>query len=126
MMRQYTAVLKAVFEAPSDVDAILIAENVRELGLAVLSQEDDDSIDVVDVSPTLLLKYDRIELVRVMRKTRNMLIATRIRQCFDLAREIDKTAWILDHRAEEHFDVTGYNYGDFMTLARRITGGINP
>lgn len=120
MTQKYLATVRITFEAEDEVEAQLIGNEVSETLDKIL--EDEDTIDVTQIIPFGVDSATPEEMVAEMRRVRDMLIRTRIIQCFDLAKEIDKQAWILEHRAEETFDLTGYNYTKFFDHVDRVLG----
>lgn len=124
-MRQYVATLRAIFWADDEVVAQVVAEQVRQNGSKDLELDEGDSVDVTDVIP-LGFGLSAAETSQVLRTARNCLIRTRIKQCWELARELDKVAYILERRLEEHFDASSYDYGKFMDVSQQVLDGKNP
>jgi len=121
-VKPYVAMLQAVFQAEDDVAAQVITEVVRHNAATELDTDEGDSVDVCEVMP-FGLGLTRAEVIVVLNAAVVVLIQTRLKQCFDQARELHKTIWILEHRAEEHFDAAGYEHGDFMDLVTSIVEG---
>jgi hypothetical protein len=119
-MTQYIATLRAVFDAESDVEAYLIAEQVRENGERDLEIEEDDSLDITQVTSNPL-EVSPEETLVVLRRARNQLIRTKVRWAVDMARELDRAIWILKHRAEAEVDYAPpYPVSSFIDLVRAI------
>lgn len=121
------AQLRAVFTAKSEVEAILIADQIKVNGEVDLDQEEGDSLDVTQVTSNQLVMSPEDTLVN-FRKTRNLLIRTRVRQAFELAQELDKLIFMFQQRLvdEAGLELSGYSYGDFMDLALKILHGEEP
>lgn len=119
-MAKYIATLRATFDADDDVGAELVANELAECGAEVL--EDDDTIDVTQVLGVVNAQtaLTALEICEQVRRTRDIFIRTRIKQLFELAKELDKTAWILEHRNEAAFDLAGYDYTAFMERAEEL------
>jgi hypothetical protein len=118
---KYLATLRATFDAEDELEAQLLTHDMTERLDSLL--EDDDTVDVTQLIPFGVLgEVEPAELVNLMRRVRDMLIMTRIVQCFDLAKGIDQTAWILEHRAEATFDLSGYNYTALFDRADELLG----
>jgi hypothetical protein len=110
-----------VIEAQDELEARLEMNELVEAAAELL--EDGETIDVTQIMPVEAQGViEPAEMVEQLRRSRDMLIKTRIVQCFELAREIDKTAWILEHRSEESFDLSGYDWGAFMDLTNKLLG----
>ncbi len=117
--RQFIGTIRCVIEAQDELGARLEMNEIVEAGGELL--EDGETIDVTQIIPAELQGVvEPAEMVEQLRRSRDMLIKTRIIQCFELARELDKTAWVLEHRAEESFDLSGYDWGVFMDLTNKL------
>lgn len=117
--KQYIATLRLTFFETDDVSANVTAEIIRERASQLI--EDDDTLEVTQVLPfSVSAPVEPSELVNQMRLTASMLVATRIRDCYDLAQWLHKTAWILEHRAEEGGTDAGYDYGSFIEFANNV------
>jgi hypothetical protein len=123
---RYIATLRAVFDADDEISAILIADRIAVNGSKDLDTEDDDSLDVTNVINADVNKLTPEESIEVLKRGRNVLIRTRIKQCLEMARELDKMCYILAHRNEDTFDITGYDYGHFLDVAENVLDGKMP
>jgi hypothetical protein len=126
-MPRYIATLRATYDAEDEVEAIFIADQIRLNGEQDLDTDEDlldegeevDTLEVTQITDNgLNLTPD--EALSVFRHARNLLIKTRIKQCFDLAREFDRTIYALENREIEGFSMRSYDYGRFMDLAESI------
>lgn len=124
-LTRYVATLRAVYDAPDEVTAILIADKIRENGSLDLEEEDGDVLEITQVTnnPADLTPE---ETLNTLRKARNALIRTRIRQCYELARELDKTIYLLQHRSEGDLALAGYDYGTFIETTEIVLEGGDP
>jgi len=119
-MTEYIATLRAVFEANDDAEAVLIAETIRERGAENLDETDGDSLDVTQVTDNPL-EITPQEVIVVLRRARNQLIRTRVKWAVELAQEVDKAAWVLQHRAEGNPEYSpAYPYHHFTELLESI------
>src|SRR4051812_33563914 len=94
----WIATLRAVYEADSEVDAIMIADQIKVNGEVDL--EESDSLDVTQVTQNLA-QVTPEEVVQILRKARNACIRTRTKEGYDLGRELDKFSFVLKNRSEE-------------------------
>ncbi len=118
-MPRYVSTLRAVYDAKDDVEAILIAHQIRVNGAVDLDEDEGDVLDVTQTtSNSLELTPD--ELLTQLRVSRNLLIKTRIKECFNQARDLDQLIYTLKNREEPGFSISGYSYADFMDLAQSI------
>ena len=119
--RQFIATLRSVFDAEDELSAALVANELQEAVAALL--DEDDTVDVTQVIPyDLPSRVEPTEIVELLRRCRDVLIMTRVVQLFELAKEIDKAAWILEHRNEQSFDLSGYDYGAVFDRADELLG----
>lgn len=117
---RYLLTLRVVLGAPDEVEAHLLGNDIAAT-LAKDFLEDEDTIDITQVLPLdVPLKVEPTEMVDQLNRTVDLLIATRVIQCIDFARELDKIRYIIEHRAEATFDVSGYSYGDFQDRVDKI------
>ena len=119
--RQFIATLRSGYGAKDELEAALIANEFQEAIAGLL--DEDDTVDVTQVIPfSLPGRVEPAEIVELLRRCRDVLIMTRIMQCFELAKDLDRTAWVLEHRQEESFDVSGYDYGKVFDRADELLG----
>ena len=118
-MPQYIATLRAVYEAADDAEAAFAADQIRENGRSDFDEESENTLDVTQVTSNQLDVTPEETIVH-LKKARNLLVKTRIRQCYDLARELDIQIYALEHRLNPAFSMGGYNYADFVDLCEAI------
>jgi len=117
-MTQYIATLRAVYDAKDEVEAIFIADKILENGSVDL--EDDDTFSVTQVTSNTISLTPQ-EITDVLLRARNILIRTRIRDCFQQARELDRIIYLLGFQEEDwEYASAGYSYGNFMDAAEAI------
>lgn len=117
-MPKYVATLRAIYDATDDVEAVFIADKIRENGFADLD-EDEDLLDVTQVTSNHL-NLSPEETIVQLKRARNLLIKTRIRECYMLAKELDMQIHALSLRESPEIVASTYDHGDFMDLAERI------
>lgn len=117
--KQYIATLRLTFFESDDVTANVTAELIRERASELI--EEEDALEVTQVLPfSLDAPIEPAELVNQMLLTSKMLIATRVKECYELAQWLHKTAWILEHRTEEAGSDAGYDYGQWLEFANAV------
>lgn len=121
----WIATLRAVFGADSEVDAIMIADQIKVNGEGDL--EEGDTLDVTQVTNNLAALSPE-ETLHLLRRARNACIRTKTKDGYDLGRELDKFCFMLKSRSEHNtgFELAGYDYGDFMEIAKEVLAGGNP
>jgi len=123
----YIATLRAVFRAEDDVEAIMIADQIKVNGQADLEEDDGDTLDVTQVTQNLAaLSPD--ETLHLLRRARNACIRTRTTQGWDMGKYLDEFIFMLEKRSEDHkgFELAGYDYGRFHDIAQEVLRGGNP
>lgn len=116
-MPKFIATFRAMYEAEDDVAAILAADIIRENGAAEL--DEGGELIVTQVTSSLIEVAPEESIIHFER-SRDLLIKTRIRQCFDMAREFDKMIYVLRHRNEQDFNLANYDYGAFMDRVEEL------
>ena len=119
MADQYVATLRAFFKADDEVEAIFIADQIKVNGEKDLEEEEGDELTVTQVT-RIGVGYTPEEICNVVKHCRNVLIRTRVKRCFETARELDQLAWALEHGDTEMFGMAGYDYAKFMDVAEEI------
>lgn len=120
----FVATMRVHFVAPDEIEANLISEGLRETMMESLDEEDGDFVTVTQVIPfsadTLISPQ---EICDVLRRDRNILIRTRYRDMWDVARSIDQTIHMLSTGGNQ---LQGYDYGRFLEIATAVLRGENP
>ena len=122
----HIATLRLVINTVDEVEAILAADKIKMLAEELLDSEDGDEVVVTQVT-SMSTAVEPAETLVILRRARNALIRTRIKQCFDMAREFDKMIYQLDHRADGEHALANYDYGNLLEVADQIlTYGKDP
>lgn len=114
----YIMTLRALVQCEDEVEATLVADVIKTEGEKHLEPEDGDELYVAQV-----VKFggpaEPAELIDRLLRSRNDLIKTRIKQCWDVAKQLDYVIFGLKKGLEPH--LTGqYNHGDFIDVATAI------
>lgn len=116
--RTFLMTFRANVICTDEVEAMMIADVIKEEGSKHLDEEDGDDLDVtqvLDFSPAL----EPTELIDRLVRTRNDLIRTRIKECWDVAQQLDQVIWGLQKRVDPMMQ-GNYPYGRFMDYATAI------
>lgn len=117
-MPKFAITLRGIVECADEVEAIMIADVIQTEGEKFLEEDDGDDLSVTQVtSHGFALTPD--ELIDRLLRTRNDLIKTRVKECWDTAKVLDQTI----HGLRKSFDpmISGnYSHGDFMDVATAI------
>lgn len=118
-MNKYVSTFRAVFEAEDDVAAAIISDQIRLNASQDLDEEEGDTFECTQTT-SQALDLQPEELIEQLKRTRNLLIKTRIKQCFNLAQDLDKIMYALQFRDDPSFTMGGYDYAKFMDQALDI------
>jgi len=122
----YIATLRLVIYTADEVEATIAADRIKVIVDDYLEPEDGDEVVVTQVS-SMTTAVEPTETLVILRRARNALIRTRIKQCFDMAREFDKMIYQLEHRADGEHALANYDYGNLLEVADQIlTYGRDP
>lgn len=122
-MPKFLTALWCELEAVDEVAAQMAAYDLEEHVKNYL--EDNESVeasDVVSDESSLSPLTD----IRWLLQARNILIRTRTKDGFDLARELDKAAHALRVRLGVEESMTSYDWSQFLKAAQEILNGGNP
>lgn len=115
----HIATLRVIVYTKDEVEAVLTADRLKETCENLLDDEEGDEVVVTQVS-SMSTAVEPSETLVILRRARNALIRTRIRECFDMAREFDKMIYQLDHRADGEHALAGYDYSHLLEVAEEI------
>lgn len=115
----FVATIRLVINAETEVDARIIADRVAEDASELLDPEEGDQVAVSEVIP-FTLQITPHELVDRLYQTRNSLIRTKIKQCYDAARDLDFIAHHLRGKIDPDYAHTDYDYSRMLELTERI------
>lgn len=118
-MPRYVATFRAVYDAPDDVHAAMVADQIRLNGSEDLDPDEGDTFEVTQVTSNQL-ELQPEEVISQLKRARNLLIRTKIKQCYELARELDQQIYALRFRDSPDFTMSGYSFGEFMDLTEAI------
>jgi len=117
--KQYIATLRLTFFETDDVAANVTAELIRERASELI--EEEDTLEVTQVIPLSLdAPVEPSEMVNLMLRVCDMLVMTRIKECYELAQWVHKTAWALEHRVDPEYADANYDYLSFIERASAI------
>lgn len=126
MSTSYVATLRLAYQAEDDIEAHLIADLARERAESEFDTVDSDDEVLLTQVTNFAAAVEPRELLTRLTLTRNDLIRTRYKECYDLARELDRLADALQKRLMPE-EVADYDFGKFPEVARLILiEGENP
>jgi hypothetical protein len=120
----FVATFRAHMVADDEVEANLISEGLRETMMDNLDEEDGDFVMVTQVIPfTPENLHSPQEICDVLARDRNILIRTRYKEMWDVAKMLDQTIHALKTGGDQ---LVGYDYGRFLEIAEAVLKGDNP
>lgn len=130
MAHRYVATFRVVFNADTDVEAGVIGGHLQEV-IADEFTDDDGEAETVDM--TQLISFGESltaqEAANTLRKARNVLLRTKMKDCYDVASSLDQMAHALEHR--DQIEMGGeapvtYDFSHFVDVAHEIWAGRFP
>lgn len=122
----HIATLRVILNTQDEVEAILAADKLKMVCEDYLDAEEGDQVVVTQVT-SMTTAVEPAETLVILRRARNALIRTRIKDCFDMAREFDKMIYQLDHRVDGEHALAGYDYSELLDVMDQIlTHGKDP
>ncbi len=118
----YVSTMRLVIHSPDEVEATITTDRIREIVAEYLDEEDGDQVIITQVTPNSS-DLSPEELLVVLKRARNGLIRTRVKECFDLARELDKQIHALGLRTSTSEAHTSYDYTNLLDIAEQILNG---
>ncbi len=123
-LRPFNIVLRGTIFCETEVDAVLAANAIMEAASKDLEPEEGDEIAVTEVLEHTLAS-DPIELVQRLVRVRNDLIKTKIKQCWDTAKEIDFIIYGLKYRMDP-LAMGSYDHGRIFEITQKVLNGEYP
>ena len=122
-MAEYVHVLHVYTNSENDLAAIDEADNIKlAIERDLLDTQDGEGVDVVQTIP---LGEDPVPSASIMqlRRARNILLRTKRKDAYDVARSLDQVAYQLSSGDPL---LTSYDWGKFVEVMREILDGKNP
>ncbi len=124
MPEAFVATFRAHIVADDEVEATLITDGLREVMMDSLDADDGDFVVITQMIPFSVNRLSTPqEICDVLRRDRNLLIATRYKEMWDIARSLDQTIHMLTTGGDQ---LVGYNYGRFLEIAEAVLRGDSP
>lgn len=127
-MPEFLTVLHIYHSSETEVDAIAEADDIK-LGIEkhLIDTENGEAVDVVQVIPTSEDPTPTAQVTQ-LRRSRNILIRTRIKECWEFAKALDEIIFQLSKRTlgEGEYRHAGYDWSNFMTVTKEVLDGHNP
>jgi hypothetical protein len=111
--------MRVVLNVEDELEATLAMDRLKMEAIALLDEEEGDSVEVTQLIPFTTDNLAPEEILVNLKKTRNILIRTRIRDCYDLASALDQTIHTLQAQIDPSY-INTYDYGRMLSFAERI------
>lgn len=117
-LQEYVGTMRVVVNVEDELDAHLTMDRLKTECETLLDEEDGDVVAITQILPfTTNVRPE--ETLNILKRARNALIKTRIKECYDLAGELDKQI----HSIACQMDSTmspQYDYSRMMSFVERI------
>lgn len=88
-LQQYIGTMRVVINVEDELDATLTMDRLERECMDLLDEEEGDSVAVTQVLP-FTTDVTPEEVLNILKRARNALIKTRIKECYDLASALDQ------------------------------------
>lgn len=125
-MADFLNVVHVWTKADDYVEAITAADDIK-LGIE-RALIDIDSGEAVEIVQTIPIEEDPTPSASItqLRRARNILIRTRTKDGFEVARQLDMMAHALQQRLSPDDAHTNYDWSTFMAVTSEVLKGENP
>ena len=125
-MPEYLAVLHAYINADDYISAIGSADDLK-IGMEqrLLDTDQGEAVDVVQTIPTEEPPTPSAQLTQ-LRRARNILLRTKSKDGYDLARALDLKIHELHVRLDPEMSLVSYDWSKFIEVLKEVTNGGNP
>ena len=111
---EYVAVLKCIFSAKDDVEAMLVANRCAELASSYLDADDGEDVKVIEVN-SFASSLAIEEQATKLEIARNILLQFGARDAFETARSLDQFVYYLRHNS-----MANYDYSELFDILERV------
>lgn len=121
----FIGTLRIFIHTDTEVEAVLATSEITDLVEDFLDDEDGDKAELTQLTQ-FTTDVEPSETLTILAHARNVLIKTRIKDCFDMAQSLDQMIHSLRYREASGL-LPPYDYSGFMETANDIlTNGANP
>ena len=115
----FVATIRAVVFSKDEVEALLAIDQIETAAREMIDEEDGDRLVVTQVT-SMTTDIEPSEIIITLIKARNALIRTRIKDCFDEAKQLDQIIWGLRCRTFNDSMSRRYDYSGFIAAAEAV------
>lgn len=117
-LQQFIGTVRVVLNVEDEVEATLTMDRLRTECEELLDEEDGDEVIITQITP-FTTDVSPEELLTILRRARNALIRTRVKECFDIASWLDQTIYQMAQTQDPSMPAQ-YDYGRMMDFLTRI------
>jgi len=114
----FIGTLRIVVYVQDEVEANLTMDRLRLECEELLDEEDGDEVLMTQIIP-FTTDVSPEETLTILKRARNALIRTRIKQCWDTARDLDMTIHTLSMQVDPEYPAN-YDYSKLLEISERI------
>lgn len=130
MPTRYVATFRVIFNADGETNARIISEHLQEV---IADEFVDEEGESESVDMTQLISFGEPltaqEAANTLRKARNVLLRTKMKDAYDTASVIDQMAHVLEHRDQDEMGGQSpltYDFSHFVDIAHQVWLGQMP
>ena len=123
-MSEFLTVIHVYTIAEDEVSAILGADDVR-LALERHVLDEGESVDIVQTIPLDESPVPSAQITQ-LRRARNILLRTKSKDNYDLARSLDQAIHTLESRLDPENSSVKYDWSNLIKVLREVFDGGNP
>lgn len=114
----FIGTFRVVLNVQDEVEANLAMDRLRLECEQLLDEEDGDEVLMTQLIP-FTTDVNPEEILTILKRARNALIRTRVKQCWDSARDLDMTIHTLATQVYPEYPAN-YDYSKLLEISDRI------
>ena len=114
----FIGTFRIVLNVQDEVEANLTMDRLRLECEDLLDEDDGDEVLMTQLIP-FTTDVNPEEILTILKRARNVLIRTRMKQCWDLARDLDMTIHTLATQVYPEYPAN-YDYSKLLEISDRI------
>lgn len=117
-MLQFIGTMRVILFVEDEVEAMLTMDRLQHECEDLLDEDDGDVVAITQVVP-FTTDVSPEEILVILKRARNALIRTRMKECWDNARDLDMTIHNLTLQVDPTY-AANYDYSRLLDIADRI------
>lgn len=117
-LKQYIGTMRVILNVEDELEAQLAMDRLQRECMDYLDDEDGDEVLVTQIMP-FTTDVPPEEVLNILKRARNALIKTRMKECYDLASAMDQQIFQLALMQDPTMPAA-YDYGRMMSFVEAI------